>query len=103
MDKLKLSLDTLKVESFATHREVPLQGTVRAHLATDFNGCGISNPCTTDGYATIDAVLCAQSLCSSCSGGENTIGATTCKNTGICCGFSAARTQVCCQNTANCG
>ncbi|HET7460563.1 MAG TPA: hypothetical protein VFJ82_04930 [Longimicrobium sp.] len=100
MDKLKLSLESLKVESFATHREPPPQGTVRAHQATDFNECGISNPCTTDGQATIDAVLCAASQCSAC---DATVG-PSCRNaTGFCCGASAARTNVCCQGTANCG
>lgn len=100
MNKLKLSLDSLHVESFTTDRTMTPHGTVKAHQPTDFNECGMSNPCTTDGYATIDAQLCAQSL-QGC--GEGTIGATTCRNTGICCGFSAARTNVCCQGTANCG
>jgi hypothetical protein len=98
MEKLKLALDALHVESLVTDRAVTPHGTVKAHdLATDFNECGISNPCTTDGQATIDAQLCGT------GGGEGTIGATTCRNTGICCGFSAARTNVCCQGTANCG
>ncbi len=100
MEKLKLSLEALNVESFVTDRATTPHGTVKAHdQATDFNECGISNPCTTDGYATIDAQLCAQSL-AGC--GEETIGATTCRNTGICCGFSRERTMVCCQGTANC-
>jgi len=101
MEKLKLSLETLKVESFATGGEAPLQGTVRAHQPTDFNACGISNPCTTDGQATIDAVLCAQSIGTSCNN-ENTLAATTCRNTGICCGYSIDRTLYCCQHSIGC-
>jgi hypothetical protein len=100
--KLKLSLDALHVESFATNRAVTSFGTVRAHdQETDFNPCGISNPCTTDGQATIDAALCGQSyVC------EGTLGGTTCARTGRCCpgtGPTLDRTLVCCQYTTACG
>ncbi|HET7233181.1 MAG TPA: hypothetical protein VFJ16_24435 [Longimicrobium sp.] len=101
MDKLKLSIETLNVETFATHREIPLQGTVKAYACdTAAADCTLGNPCTSDGYATIDVNLCNQSLCSGC---DATIGATTCGRTNICCGFSANRTYACCQNSANCG
>jgi len=108
--KLKLSLDSLTVESFTTDRTAVRFGTVRAHVATDpnecptdFNNCGISNPCTTDGNNTtdpdytntIDAVLCQ-------TAGDGTIGGTTCGRTNICCGISQNRTMACCQGTANC-
>ncbi|HYH83450.1 MAG TPA: pinensin family lanthipeptide [Longimicrobium sp.] len=99
MDKLKLSLDTLQVESFTTDREIRERGTVRANQPTDFNECGISAPCTTDGQNTIDASLCAQSI-GGC--GEGTINATTCRVTYICCPFSMDRTAICCQNSIGC-
>ncbi len=114
--KLKLALDTLTVESFTTDRTTLRFGTVRAHVATDamecptdFNNCGISNPCTTDGNNTtdpdytntIDAALCGQSyVC------EGTLGGTTCARTGRCCpgtGPTLERTLVCCHYTAACG
>jgi hypothetical protein len=110
MGKLKLSIEVLQVESFTTARAVSPQGTVRARalgtgledctLPTDFNNCGPSNPCTTDGPATIDAKLCEQSV-----GCDGTVAAMTCQpeyGTGFCCGISANRTMVCCQGTANC-
>jgi hypothetical protein len=94
--KLKLSLDSLTVDSFTTDRTVVRFGTVRAHdNPTDFNACGISNPCTTDGQATINAALCQ-------TAGDDTIGGTTCGRTNICCGISRERTMACCQGTANC-
>lgn len=86
MKKLKLVLDSLEVESFQTHRVTSLGRTVRGNEVLD----------------TLDAQECAQSLCSACDG---TIAAMTCQpwyGTGYCCGISAARTQVCCQGTANC-
>ncbi len=102
--KLRLSLDSLTVDSFTTDRTAVRFGTVRAHdNPTDFNACGISNPCTTDGNNTtdpgytntIDAALCA-------TAGDDTIGGTTCGRTNICCGISQNRTMACCQGTANC-
>jgi hypothetical protein len=91
MRKLSLDLDTLSVESFTTDEAVPARGTVRGHLPTDFNACGISNPCTPDGQATIDAYLCTTAY------GYDTIAATTCGRTNICCGVTLDRTYVCCQ------
>ncbi len=98
--KLKLSLDALTVDSFTTDRTAVHFGTVRAHdNPTDFNACGISNPCTTDGQNTIDAALCTAGC------GEGTLGATTCGRTNLlCCGGGPTvnRTLVCCQGTAAC-
>jgi hypothetical protein len=89
MKKIKLSLDNLAVESFSTDEASTWSGTVAAHLDTvaecNTNSptvCTCPNPCTSDGYATIDAVLCAQSLGTGC-GSEQTF---TCKPTGFCCG-----------------
>jgi hypothetical protein len=93
--KLKLSLDSLTVDSFTTDRTAVRFGTVRAHdQYTDFNECGMSNPCTPDGERTIDAALCTAGC------GEGTIGAATCARTGRCCNPPAPtleRTLYCCQ------
>jgi hypothetical protein len=91
MRKLTLDPEALSVMSFTTDGAEPVRGTVRGHLPTDFNECGISNPCTTDGQATIDAYLCTTAY------GYDTIAATTCGRTNICCGVTLNRTYVCCQ------
>ena len=113
MKKMKLALDNLAVESFSTDGGGYWTGTVDARSLNTMDQCNtqaadctMGNPCTSDGYATLDAVLCAGSAGTAC-GGDQTIAATTCRITGICCGdrstgCSIERTLVCCQYTGAC-
>src|SRR5687767_10268580 len=84
MKKLKLALDNLAVESFSTDRGGYWTGTVDARSLNTMDQCNtqaadctMGNPCTSDGYATLDAVLCAGSAGTTC-GSDQTIAVTTC-------------------------
>ncbi|HEX8905164.1 MAG TPA: hypothetical protein VF771_10005 [Longimicrobiaceae bacterium] len=46
MDKLKLNLDTLRVDTFATSREGAERGTVNAHMTNGTNTCFCTGNCT---------------------------------------------------------
>jgi hypothetical protein len=99
MNKLKLALDDLSVESFSTDTAPEWTGTVHGHLDTagecnteDFTNCTCDNPCTSDGYATIDAALCGTAY--NC-GSTQTVNALSCANTGICCGGHSEFSRCC--------
>ncbi len=81
MEKLKLSLDGLVVESFATRRETGRRGTVRGNVCdtVEFDCTMLAETCSGGGHATLDPFYC-----------DGTVA-------------SAQRTRVCCQGTANCG
>jgi hypothetical protein len=93
MRKLRLALDDLAVESFATDAGTGWAGTVHGQELDTMDQCNTQaasdctcqNPCTSDGYATIDVNLCAGSLDPVC-GTDQTVGIATCRPTGICCG-----------------
>ena len=89
MKKLKLSIDDLAVDSFLTGHGDAWKGTVDARsldTAQQCNtqavsDCTCQNPCTSDGYATIDPALCAASY--GCE--PPSLHINTCRPTGWCC------------------
>ena len=87
MQKLRLTVDDLTVESFATGRNMRQVGTVAGHsdpqTNTEAADCTFGVPCPYDVYATLDAVTCANPTQASCEG--ETVMALTCRATGWCC------------------
>jgi hypothetical protein len=107
MNKLKLDVDDLRVESFETHRGVgPARGTVRAHATrlhcTEFVDCTIDFGCGTGtgtGTGGGTAIASCNGTCdASCNGSCASCAAScngTCDVTCASCGFSCYDTNCC--------
>jgi len=97
MKKVRLEIADLSVDSFATHSEPGVRGTVAGHFTAVRDGCKYPTPSCQPGqtvgeftcyclYAQTDEHLCCQSdiwCTNTCQGGGGT--ANTCANT---CGSS---------------
>ena len=70
MNKLRLQLEDIAVESFATHEAVPRRGTVAANATT---GNQIICDCPTNGYENTCRTCSCEGTCdASCDGTCNT-------------------------------
>jgi len=101
MQKIRLALDNLTVESFATGRDMWQKGTVAGQSEVQTNtealDCTFGVPCPYDVYATLDAASCAAPTAASC---ELNSALVFCRDTGIDCdrfgGVTHGTGAICC-------